>query len=77
VGRRAVYRVLLGKPKCKILLGRSISRWKDVIKMDLQEVECGIMDWIELAQDEDRFRALVNAAMKLPVPYNTGNFLTS
>ena len=64
----------MGKPESKILLGRSSSRWDDVNKMDLHEVECGIMDWIEVAQDKDRFRALVNAGMKLPVPSETGNF---
>jgi len=74
VGRRGVYRVLVGKPESKSLLGRSNSRWDDVNKMDLHEVECGIMDWIEVAQNKDRFRALVYAVMKLPVPYETGNF---
>jgi len=46
-------------------LGRPRRRWEDNIKMDLQEVECGSMDWIELAQDRERWRALVNAVMKL------------
>ena len=56
-------------------LGRHRHRWEDNIKMVLQEVRCGGMDWIELAQDRDRWRALVNAVMKLRVPKNVGNFL--
>jgi len=74
--RRGVYRVLVGKPEGKRPLGKSRHRWED-IKMDLQEVGCESMDWIELAQDRDRWRALVNAVMNLRVPYNAGNFLTS
>jgi len=66
--RRRVYRVLVGKPEGKSPLGRSRSRWKDNIKMVLQEVGCGGMDWMELAQDRDRWRALVNAVMNLRVP---------
>ena len=61
--RRGVYRVLVGKPEGKRPLGRPRHRWEDNIKMDLQEVGCGGMDWIELAQDGDRGRALVNAVM--------------
>ena len=49
-------------------LGRPRRRWEDIIKMDLQEVICGGMDWIELAQDRDRWRALVDAVMNLRVP---------
>jgi hypothetical protein len=56
------------KPEGKRLLGRSRRRWEDNIKMDLQEVGCGCIDWIELAQDRDRWRALVNAVMNLRVP---------
>jgi len=57
-----------GKPEGKRPLGRPRRRWKNNIKLDLQEVDCGTMDWIELAQDKDRWRELVNAVMKLWVP---------
>ena len=75
--RRGVYKVLVGKPEGKRSLGRPRRRWEDNIKMVLQEVECGGMDWTKLAQDRDRWLALVNAVMNLRVPYNAGNFLTS
>ena len=65
--RRDVYRVLVGKPEGKRQLGRPRRRWEDSIKMDLQEVECGYMDWIELAQDKDRWRTIGNAVMNLRV----------
>jgi hypothetical protein len=74
---RGVYRVLVGKPEGKRQLARSRSRRKDNIKMDLQEVGCGGMEWIELAQDRDRGQILVNAAMSLRVPQNAGSSLTS
>ena len=58
---------LEGKPEGKRPLGRPKPRWEDNIEMDLQEVGCGGMDWIDLAQDRDRWRALVNAVMNLQV----------
>ena len=76
MGGRGVYRVLVGKPEGKRPLGRPRRRWED-IKMDVQEVEGGYGDWIELAQDRDRWRALVSTVMNLRVPKNAGNFLTS
>ena len=72
-----VYRVLLGKPEGRSRLGRPRRRWVDNIRMDLQEVGCGYMDWIGLAQDGERWRTLVSAVMNLRVPWNAGNFLTS
>jgi len=65
---RGMYRVLVGKTEGKRLLGRPRHRWDDNNKMDLQEVGCGGMDWIELGQDRDRWQALVNAVINLQVP---------
>jgi hypothetical protein len=63
-----VYRVLVGKPEGKRPLGRPKRRWEDNIKMDLQEVRCGGMDWIERAQDRNRWWALVNAVFNHRFP---------
>jgi len=65
---RGVYRVLVGKPEGKSPMGRPRRRWVDNIRMDLQEVVCGYMDWIGRAQDRDRWRTLVSAVMNLRVP---------
>ena len=65
---RGAYRILVGKPEGKGPLGRSRRRWVDNTRMDLQEVECGYMDWIGLAQDRDRWRTVVSAVMNLRVP---------
>jgi len=65
---RGLYRVMVGKPEGKRPLGRPRLRWEDNIKIGLQEVGCGGMDCIKLAQDRDRWRALVNAVMNLWVP---------
>jgi len=69
---RGVYRVLGGKPEEKRPLGRPRRRWEDNIKMDLQEVEGGCEDWVELAEDRDRWRALVSTVMNLGVPKMRG-----
>ena len=74
---RGVYRVLVGRPEGKRPLGRPRRRWEDNIKMDLQEVGGGCGNWMELAQDRDRWRALVSMVMNPRVPKNAGNFLTS
>ena len=65
---RGLYRILVGKPEGKRPLGRPRCRWVDNIRMDLQEVGCGYMDWIGLAQDRDRWWTLVSAVMNLRVP---------
>jgi len=67
-GGGGVYTVFVGKPEGKKPLGKSRRRWEDNIKMDLQEVGYESMDWIELAEDTDSWRALVNVVMNLLVP---------
>jgi len=69
---KGVHRVLVGKPEGKRPLGRPRCRWEDNIKMDLQEVEGGCEDWMELVQDRDRWRALVNTVMNFWVPKMRG-----
>jgi hypothetical protein len=65
---RGVYRVLVGKPEGKRPLGKPMRRWEDNIRMDLQEVGCGCVDWIGLTRDRNEWRALVSAVMNLRVP---------
>jgi hypothetical protein len=65
--RRGAYRALVGKPEGRRPFGRPRRRWEDNIKMDLREVGWGGMDWINLAQDRDTWRALLNAVMNLRV----------
>jgi hypothetical protein len=64
---RNVYRVLMGKPEGKRPLGRPKRRWEDGIRMDLRKIGWGSVDWIQLAQDRDRWRSLVNTVMNLRV----------
>jgi hypothetical protein len=66
--KRNAYRILVGKPEVKRLLGRRRRRWVDNIEMDLREIEWDGMDWIDLTQDRDQWRALVNTVMNLRVP---------
>jgi hypothetical protein len=66
--KRNAYRILVGKPEGKRPLGRPRRKWEDNIKIDLREIGWGGMDWIELSQDRDQWRDLVNTVMKLYVP---------
>jgi hypothetical protein len=74
---RGMYRVLAENPEGKRPLGRYKCRWEDNIKIDFQEVGCGVIDWIELALDRDRWWALVNVLRKPWVPNNAGNITTT
>jgi hypothetical protein len=74
MGRRGTH--LVGKPERKRPLGRPRRRWVDNIKMDLREMGWNDVDWIDMAQDRDQWRALVNTVMKIRVPYNAGKFLS-
>jgi len=71
--RRGIYRVWVGKPEGKRSLRRPRQRWEDNIRIDLQEVGCGSIDWIELAQDRNMWRDVVKAVMNLWAPQNAGN----
>jgi hypothetical protein len=71
------YRILVEKPEGKGLLRRPKSRWADNIKGDLREIGWGGVDWIDLAQDRDQWRAILNTVMNLLVPQSAGKFLNS
>jgi hypothetical protein len=75
-GEERCIQVLVGKPKGKSPFKRTMHRWENNIKIDIQEVGCGGIDWIELAENRDRCWALMNAVTNLRVPLNAGNFLT-
>jgi hypothetical protein len=75
--KSGAYRFLAATPEGKKSLGRPRRRWEDNTRMDLQEVLCGGMDWIDLVRDRGRWWALVGAVMDLRVPYNAENFLTN
>jgi hypothetical protein len=74
--KRNTCRVLVGKPEGKRPLGRPRRRGEDNITMYLREIRWGVMDWIDLTQDRDQWRALVDTVMNLQVPYNVGKFLS-
>jgi hypothetical protein len=76
-GGRGVYRVMVGKPEGKRPLGKPRRRVEENIRIDLQRVGCGGMDWTGLARDRDSWRTLVNEVMNFRIQQNAGNFLTS
>jgi hypothetical protein len=75
--KRGMYRILVGESEGKRPLGRPRFRWEDNIRIDLQEVGCGGVDWIGLAHDRDRWWAIVNAVMNFRIQKTAGNFLSS
>jgi hypothetical protein len=75
--RRGACCGLVGRPEGKGQLGRLRRRWRDNIKMDLQDVGWGNMDWTDMAKGRDRWPTLLDAIMNLQVPYNMGTVLTS
>jgi hypothetical protein len=75
--KRKAHRILVGKPEGKRPLGKPRRRWVDNIKIHLREIGWDGMDWIDVAQDRDQWRALVNTLVNLRVPYNAGKFLSS
>jgi hypothetical protein len=75
--RRGMHQISVGKPEGKRPLGRRRYRLENNIKMDIKEVVWEGMNWLDLAQNRDRWQARLNAVMKLQVPYNAGNFMTS
>jgi hypothetical protein len=75
--KRNAYRILVGTPEGKRPLGRPRCRWMNNIKMNLREVGRDGMDWIDLVQDRDQWRALMNTVMNFRVPQNAGKFLSS
>jgi hypothetical protein len=74
--KRNSYRIFLGKPEGKRPLGRPKCRWVDTIKMDRKEIRWDGVDWIDMTQDRDQWRALVYTVLNLQVPYNAENFLS-
>jgi hypothetical protein len=77
MGEKNAYGILVGKPEGERPLGRPRRRWVDNDKLDLREIGWDGMVWIDVAQDRDQWRALVNTVMNLRVPYNSGKFLSS
>jgi hypothetical protein len=74
--KRNACRILVGKPEGKRPLGRPSHRWVDNTKIDLREIGWDGVDWIDMAQNRDKWRALVNTILNLRVPYNAGKFLS-